>query len=66
VPFFIAHVSGSPRSKRVSTDAGGFATPEAAEEVAKQRWSNGDYFIVEAEDEHQAGLRAINESRALD
>ena len=31
MPFFIAHVSGPPSSKRVLTDPGGFETSEAAE-----------------------------------
>ena len=66
MPFFIAHVSGPPSSKRVLTDPGGFETPEAAEQVAQRRWPDGGYFIVEAEDEHSAGRQAINESRALD
>ena len=66
MPFFIAHVSGPPSSKRVLTDPGGFETPEAAEQVAQRRWPDGDYFIVEAEDEHSAGYQAIAESRALD
>ena len=66
MPFFIAHVSGPPSSKRVLTDPGGFETSEAAEQVAQRRWPDGGYFIVEAEDEHSAGHQAINESRGLD
>jgi hypothetical protein len=64
--FFIAHVSGPRSSKRVLTDPGGFETPEAAEDAARDRWPDGDYFIVEAADEKEAGMRAIDESRALD
>ena len=66
MPFFIAHVSGPPASKRVLTDSGGFATAREAEDTAKRLWPDGDYFIVEAEDEADAGSRAIGESRDLD
>ena len=66
MPFFIAHVSGPRSSKRVLTDSGGFETAHDAEEAAKSRWPNGDYFIVEAEDVERAGVAAIAESRALD
>jgi hypothetical protein len=45
---------------------GGFETPEAAEDAARERWTDGDYFIVEAENEKEAGMRAIDESRTLD
>ena len=66
MPFFIAHVSGPPSSKRVLTDPVGFETARSAEEAAMRRWPDGDYFIVEAEDETAAGRRAIDASRTLD
>ena len=66
MPFFIAHVSGPSSSKRVLLDPGSFETARAAEDAAMQRWPDGDYFIVEADDEKQAGTRAIGESRELD
>ena len=66
MPFYIVYVSGLRAAKRAVTDRGSFETPGAAEEVAKQRWPEGGYFIVEAEDEDSAGGRAIEESRALD
>ncbi|MDP8921293.1 MAG: hypothetical protein M3O34_00210 [Chloroflexota bacterium] len=66
MPFFIAHVSGPRSSKRVLTDSGGFETAREAEDAAKSRWPNGDYFIVEADDADQAGIAAIAESRTLD
>ena len=66
MPYFIAHVSGPRSSKRVLTDNGGFPTAQEAEDAAKSRWPNGDYFIVEADDEHQAGIAAVAESRTLD
>ena len=66
MPFYIVHVSGPPKSKRAVADNTGFETPAAAEEVAKQRWPDGGYFVVEATDEGTAESRAIEESRALD
>jgi hypothetical protein len=66
MPFFIAHVSGPPSSKRVLTDSDGFDSPHEAEDAAKSRWPDGDYFIVEAEDADRAGIAAIAESRSLD
>jgi hypothetical protein len=66
MPFYIVHVSGPAARKRAIADRRGFETPGAAEEVARQRWPEGGYFIVEAEDEDSAGGRAIEESRALD
>ncbi len=66
MPFFIAHVSGPRSSKRVLIDSGEFETVHEAEDAAKSRWPNGDYFVVEAEDRDQAGSVAIAESRALD
>ncbi len=66
MPFFIAHVSGLRSSKRVLTDSGSFETAHDAEDAAKSRWPNGDYFIVEADDAGQAGRAAIAESRTLD
>lgn len=66
MPFFIAHVSGPRASKRVLTDPGGFETAHEAEDAAKSRWPDGDYFIVEADDEDRAGIAAIAESRSLD
>jgi hypothetical protein len=66
MPFFIAHVSGPRSSKRVLTDPGSFETAQEAEDAAKSRWPDGDYFIVEAEDGNQAGIAAIAESRSLD
>lgn len=64
--FFVVHVSGPSASKRVLTDAGTFESAREAEDAARRRWPHGDYFIVEADDEEQAGVRAIGESRALD
>ena len=66
MPFFIAHVSGPRSSKRVLTDSGSFETAHEAEEAARLRWPNGDYFIVEADDADRAGIAAIAESRTLD
>lgn len=66
MPFFIAHVSGPRSSKRVLIDSGAFETHDEAEDAAKSRWPNGDYFIVEAENKDQAGSVAIAESRGLD
>ena len=66
MPFFIAHVSGPSASKRVLTDSGSFESAADAEDVARQHWPDGDYFIVEADDEHQAGIKAVAESRELD
>ena len=66
MPFFIAHVSGSRSSKQVLIDSGDFETVHEAEDAAKSRWPNGDYFVVEAEDKDQAGSVAIAESRGLD
>ena len=66
MPFYIVHVSGPAARKRAIADRRGFETPTAAEEVAKPRWPDGDYFIVEAEDEQAAERRAIRESRGLD
>ena len=66
MPFFIAHVSGPRSSKRVLIDSGEFETVHEAEDAAKSRWPNGDYFVVEADDEAQAGVAAIAESRSLD
>jgi hypothetical protein len=59
-------MSGPPSSKRVLTDRGSFATAREAEDTAKRLWPDGDYFVVEAEDEADAGSRAIGESRELD
>ena len=66
MPFYIVHVSGRAKRKRAIADGRGFETSGAAEEVAKQRWRDGDYFIVEAEDEREAERRAIRASRGLD
>ena len=66
MPFVIAHVSGPRSSKRVLTDSGGFETAHDAEDAAKSRWPNDDYFIVEADDAGQAGSAAIAKSRPLD
>ena len=66
MPFYIVHVSGPSASKRVLADAGTFETERAAEDAARRHWPHGDYFIVEADDEEQAGTRAIGESRGLD
>ena len=66
MPFFIAHVSGPPSSKRVLTDSEGFETSLEGEDAGRSRLPDGDYFIVEAEDENQAGIAAIAESRTLD
>lgn len=66
MPFYIVHVSGRAKRKRAIADGRGFETPGSAEEVAKQRWRDGDYFIVEAEDEHEAERQAIRASRGLD
>jgi hypothetical protein len=66
MPFFIVHVSGRSSRKQARTDPPGFSTYDAAEETAKARYHNGDYFIVEADDEPTAGQRAIAESRPLD
>ena len=66
MPFFIAHVSGPRSSKRVLIDSEAFETGHEAEDAAKSRWPNGDYFVVEAEDRDRAGSVAIAESRALD
>ena len=66
MPFFIAHVSGPRSSKRVLIDSGDFETFHEAEDAAKSRWPNGDYFVVEAADKDQAGSVAIAESRTLD
>ena len=66
MPFFIAHVSGPPSSKRVLTDSDGFETAHEAEEAAKAQWQNDDYCIIEAEDAGRAAIAAIAESRSLD
>ena len=66
MPFFIAHVSGPPSSKRVLMDRDSFESAREAEDAAKSGWPAGDYFIVEAEDAGQAGSAAIAESRLLD
>jgi hypothetical protein len=66
VPFFSVRVSGRSSRRQARTDPPGFSTYEAAEETAKARYPNGDYFIVEAEDEPTASHRAIAESRPLD
>ena len=66
MPFFIAHVSGPRSSKRVLVDSEGFETVHEAEDAAKSRWPNGDYFVVEAADKDEAGSVAIAASRELD
>ena len=66
MPFYIVHVSGRAKRKRAIADGRGFETSGAAEEVAKQRWRDGDYFIVEAEDEQAAERQAILASKGLD
>ncbi len=66
MPFYIAHVTGPPSSKRVLTDSGDFATAQDAEDAARSQWPDGDYFIVEADDADRAGIAAIAESRTLD
>jgi hypothetical protein len=72
VSFFIAYVSGrsgrgrASSRKRASLDSDKFETYEAAEEVAKARWPDGGYFIIEARDARSAEAQAIEESLGLD
>ncbi len=66
MPFYIVHVSGSSTDKRTRVDPDTFDTYESAESVARARWPEQDYFVVEADDEAAAGRRALDDSRALD
>jgi hypothetical protein len=72
VAFFIAYVSGrsgrgrASSRKRASLDEDQFETYEAAEEVARARWPEGGYFIIEARDARSAEARAIEDSVRLD
>ena len=66
MPFYIARVSGRSSQKRVAVDEEAFETSGVAETMARARWPEGAYFIVEAEDALAAGRRAVGESRPLD
>lgn len=72
MPFFIAYVSGQTAAtrassrKRASLDADAFETYQEAEAVARGRWPDGAYFIIEATSEREAEAQAIAESVRLD
>ena len=76
MPFFIAYVSGQSLEKRVSRrgssrkrasiDSDKFDSYEAAETVARARWPDGGYFIIEARDARGAESSAVEESLGLD
>jgi hypothetical protein len=66
MPFYIAHVSGRSAGKRARVDPDSFETYEMAEAMARARWPEAAYFIVEADDELAAGRQAFGESRSLD
>ena len=66
MPFYIVHVSGRSADKRSRVDPDAFGTYEMAESAARARWPEQSYFVVEADDERGARLRAVRDSRPLD
>ena len=66
MPFYIVHVSGPAAHKRSRVDPDPFDTYGSAESMARARWPEQDYFVVEADDEAAAGRRALEDSRPLD
>jgi hypothetical protein len=66
MPFYIVHLSGRSAGKRARTDPDQFETYEMAESMARARWPEESYFVVEAADELSAGQQAIRESGPLD
>jgi len=64
--FFIVHVSGRSKAKRARVDPDAFETYETAESVARARWPEESYFVVEAGDEGAADRQAMLESLSLD
>ena len=66
MPFFIVHISGRSAGKRARADPDAFASYEMAESMARARWPEQSYFVVEADDETAAGQQAIRESQPLD
>jgi len=66
MPFYIAHISGRSAGKRARVDQDVFETFEAAESMARARWPEEAYFVIEAESEAAAARQALEESQSLD